>query len=87
MTAQDDKAILLSRQFQEQVVVLDIEVEMLPCIHGKAVEDDLSELTVVEINVTERLQRTIAHPQTKEMIHGDIDAVCICLKVYGSVRW
>ena len=49
MRTELDESFLLPGQLQEIVVALGLDMELLPCIHGKTVDDYLTEEAMVDI--------------------------------------
>ena len=72
MAAQYDEALTAARQLLKAVVTLQVEVELLACVGGKAVEDNLPEAVVVPVDVEERPAHAAATTPTEVSVHGDV---------------
>ena len=75
MAAQNDEARLAVTQFVERVNTVEVDLKLTAGIGGKAVEDDLPEAVVVQVDVAERLLHAVMVALTEVVVHRDIALV------------
>ena len=62
---------ILCCQFKEVLVALGLDMELLPGIHGKPVDDHLAEQAVVHIGAPGRAQHAVAVTLAEVAVAGD----------------
>ena len=72
MTTQDHKTGLTMTEVEEGIVAVKLELKTTACISSEAVEDNLAEAVVVQVDIAERLPYAVTMPLTEIVVHDDV---------------